>query len=333
MIDKKNTPITYQDAGVSIERGDEFVEKIKNKVKKTYGTRVVSGVGGFACLYEISEEKLLAAGTDGVGTKLLLAQHLNKHETIGIDLVAMCVNDILCANAQPLFFMDYMATGKLDLKIAESIVEGIVEGCTQANMALIGGETAEMPGMYQQNEYDLAGFAVGEVLKKNLQDWNKFDDDTTLIGVASSGVHSNGFSLVRKLISFEEEDLLNEALTPTRIYVSLIQKLKENLPKAIKGLAHITGGGLYNIPRQNSSFDYYIEKMPTLNEIPRIFSVLKNRSNLGIQELYSTFNMGVGLVIATNNPKEVLEFLSKNNELAWEIGHVKKGQGKLLINF
>lgn len=323
--------ISYKDSGVDIEKGDALVDKIKEKVKSTYGSRVRAGVGGFACLYEITPGKLLAAGTDGVGTKLKIAQLLNKHNTIGIDLVAMCVNDVLCTGARPLFFMDYFATGKLELNVGDEIIEGIVEGCKQSECALIGGETAEMPGMYPHGEYDLAGFAIGEVEEKDLIDGSKLMEGDTLIGIPSSGLHSNGFSLVRKLIKEDEKKLLETALTPTKIYWKLVEKLLKNHPGKIKGMAHITGGGLTNIPRINEGFDYQLNFLPTFDEIPSIFGEMKKRSNLSSAELYTTFNMGIGLVIATNSPNEIMDSLKSESEKAWVLGKVINGKG--LVHF
>jgi len=254
--------ITYKDAGVDIEKGDALVEKIKLKVKSTYGDRVRSGVGGFACLYEVGD-RLLAAGTDGVGTKLALAKKLDKHDTIGIDLVAMCVNDILCTGAQPLFFMDYLATGKLDVDTANHVLDGIVEGCLQSECALIGGETAEMPGMYGNGEYDLAGFAVGEVKPADVLDGSRVNEGDVLIGLPSSGFHSNGYSLVRKLIKDDETALMQAALTPTKIYWKAIKGLLEK--QLLNGVSHVTGGGLLNIPRINEGFAYQIVPIKTKN--------------------------------------------------------------------
>lgn len=315
----------YKEAGVDIEKGDAFVEKIKSKVKKTYGARVLEGVGGFACLYDMGDDRILAAGTDGVGTKLMLAQKLGIHNTVGIDLVAMCTNDVLCTGAKPLFFMDYLATGKLDVETAALIVEGVVEGCLQSKAALIGGETAEMPGMYSNGEYDLAGFCVGEVYKKDLLGGDKVKKGQTLIALGSSGAHSNGFSLLRKLIKDDERDLLELALTPTKIYENDLR------PLINKGLicsaAHITGGGLTNIARVNKNFDYKITSLPGLDEISPIFSVLKTRSKLDDIELYRTFNMGMGVVISTDRPEEALKLLDPKT--SWVIGEVVPGSGKV----
>ena len=231
--------MNYREAGVDIAAGEALVEKIKDKVKATYGPRVKAGVGGFASLYQCGD-RFLAAGTDGVGSKVLLAQSLNEHSTIGIDLVAMCVNDILCVGARPLFFMDYLAVGKLEVSTAETIVEGITRGCHLSDAALIGGETAEMPGLYKPGEYDLAGFAVGEVAPEDVLDGNRIGEGDTLIALSSSGFHSNGYTLIQKLMG-EDEALKRELLTPTTIYWKALCKL---LPTPhLHALAHITGGG------------------------------------------------------------------------------------------
>jgi phosphoribosylformylglycinamidine cyclo-ligase len=319
--------ITYKDAGVDIEKGDEFVERIKARVKSTYGDRVVSGIGGFAALYRMDGGKLLAAGTDGVGTKVKIAQILNKHDTIGIDLVAMCVNDIICTGAKPLFFLDYIATGKLEINVAEEIVTGIVEGCKQAGAALIGGETAEMPGMYNAGEYDLAGFAVGEVEESKLMNGLSLAEGDTLIALPSSGIHSNGYSLVRKLVKESEKKLLEECLSPTRIYWSAV---KDVLP-LIKGMAHITGGGLTNIPRMNEGFDYHLDNIPELSDIPAVFGELVSRSSLDDVELYQAFNMGMGMVLATANPEKIAAHLNNIQQPFRVIGHVAKGTGQVIV--
>ncbi len=319
--------VTYKDAGVDIERGDAFVERIKARVRSTYNNRVVSGVGGFAALYQMDGGKLLATGTDGCGTKVKIAQTLNKHDTIGIDLVAMCVNDVICTGAKPLFFLDYLATGKLDLKVSEDIIKGIVEGCKQSEAALIGGETAEMPGLYDADEYDLAGFCVGEVEAKALIDGGTIKEGDTLIALPSSGVHSNGYSLVRKLIPETERKLLLEALTATRIYWPVV---KEVLP-LVKGMAHITGGGLSNIPRMNGAFDYVIEELPGLDDVPNIFGELVKRSGLDGKDLYETFNMGIGFVFATAEPAKLAKKLTALKQPYWMIGHVEKGTAKCIV--
>lgn len=322
--------ISYKDAGVDIAKGDEFVERIKAKVARTYGKRVVSGVGGFACLFDMGE-KYLAAGTDGVGTKLKIAFDLNTHNTIGIDLVAMCVNDILCTGATPLFFMDYLACGKLELEVSEAVIDGVVEGCLQSECALIGGETAEMPGFYSDGEYDVAGFAVGEVLKGDLLGGAKVRAGQKLVAIKSSGVHSNGHSLVRKLIGRDETELLKKALTPTRIYYKLVQKIKAQ-GLSMTGMAHITGGGLSNVARMNEALDYQITKLPVKGERSEIFETLIERSKLSAKDLYETFNMGVGLVIATENADELVSFLKNScDEDAFIMGEITAGSGEVVV--
>lgn len=319
--------VTYKDAGVDIERGDAFVERIKARVKTTCGDNVVSGVGGFAALYKTDGGKLLAAGTDGCGTKVKVAQMLGRHDTIGIDLVAMCVNDVICTGAKPLFFLDYLATGRLDLEVAEDIIKGVVEGCLQSQAALIGGETAEMPGVYADGEYDLAGFCVGEVDEKNLMDGSRVKEGDTLIALPSSGIHSNGYSLVRKLVKESETALLEQALTPTRIYWNVV---KEVLP-LVSGMAHITGGGLENVPRMNMGFDYALDFLPAVSDIPPVFGELVKRSGLEGAELYRTFNMGIGFVFATAGPEKLGAQLDALKQPFWTIGRVQKGSGMTVV--
>lgn len=322
--------ISYKDAGVDIEKGDEFVERIKAKVARTYGKRVVSGVGGFACLYDMGD-RYLAAGTDGVGTKLKIAFDLNRHNTIGIDLVAMCVNDVLCTGATPLFFMDYLACGALELETSEAVIDGVVEGCLQSECALIGGETAEMPGFYSPGEYDIAGFAVGEVKKDELLGGDLVKASHSLVGITSSGVHSNGLSLVRKLITKEDSELYELALTPTRIYHKLVMAIRKSGIK-ISGMAHITGGGLSNIARMNTNLDYNITCLPNSSERPAIFNALTDRSGLSPRDLYQTWNMGLGLVIATESPDELISFLkSECDEKAYLLGHISEGSGEVRV--
>lgn len=323
--------ITYKDAGVDIEKGDALVEKIKQKVKRTYNKRVLDGVGGFACLYDMEDGRYLAAGTDGVGTKIKLAQELNKHDTVGIDLVAMCANDILCTGAKSLFFMDYFATGKLDLGVGEQIIEGVVKGCELAELALIGGETAEMPGMYPNGEYDLAGFAIGEVHVENLVNGAHLKEGDELIGLPSSGFHSNGYSLLRKLFNENDKETLMELLTPTRIYYKVVQSMLNEFKKSIKGMAHITGGGLLNVPRMNESFDYEITPPPLESLLP-IFKKVKDQSSLSDEELYKTFNMGIGLVIATDRGDDLRAYLTNKGETHFNLGKVKKGKGDVYLN-
>jgi phosphoribosylformylglycinamidine cyclo-ligase len=315
--------ITYADSGVDINVGDEFVEIIKRKIKHQPRGKLRDGVGGFACLYEVAPNKFLAAGCDGVGTKLKIAQKLNIHHTIGIDLVAMCVNDIICTGASPTLFMDYLAQGKIDLKVNEKLIEGIIEGCDQSEMILAGGETAEMPDIYAEGVYDLAGFALGEVYEEDVIDGKNINSGDILVGIASSGLHSNGFSLVRKVIKDNEIQLLKEALTPTRIYHQFLKKLyKSESRKIVKGLSHITGSGWQNIPRMNESLNYEYTYRPGPHEIPKIISTVVERAGLSMSEAYDTFNMGVGLVIATSDPKKILNFSKDFGYDAWEIGKI-----------
>lgn len=324
---KKN--ITYKDSGVDIEKGDELVDRIKKMVQKTYGDRVYKGVGGFACLYE-QGDRYLAAGTDGIGTKVLLAQQLGINDTVGIDLVAMCVNDILCTGATPLFFMDYLATGKLDVETSEALVKGVVDGCLQSESALIGGETAEMPGLYDDGEYDMAGFAVGEVPKDKVIDGSAIKAGDSIIGLYSSGFHSNGFSLVRKLINENEIDLKKGALTPTKIYWNSVKGLINN--ELLNGLAHITGGGFTNISRLNKSVDYNIESVPSIDELPWFMQDIIERLDIPKSELYTTFNMGIGMILITSKLDQVKSELDKVGEKYIEMGSVLEGEGNVLIN-
>lgn len=321
-------PITYADAGVDRDKGDLFVQRIEKMVKSTYSKAVRSGVGGFASLYDVGGGKLLAAGTDGVGTKLMVAHALNIHDTVGIDLVAMCVNDVICTGARPLFFLDYIGCGKLELPVSEAIVKGIVDGCRQAGVALVGGETAEMPGMYDAGEYDLAGFAVGEVKKSKLLDGKKVKAGDAIVALASSGLHSNGFSLVRKLLAPHETEHLRTALTPTRIYVKNALAALDSGKFGIRGFAHITGSGFFNIPRINGKFSYVLEELPPP---PAIFPLLQDRAGLDDKEMYSTFNMGVGFVMVCEAKRAdgLVKFLNKKGEKAMRIGHVAKGRGEV----
>lgn len=318
--------MNYKDSGVDIEKGDLFVERITSMVKSTYNQQVVSGIGGFCALYALDEERYLASSTDGVGTKIKLAIELGVHDTIGVDLVAMCVNDLICSGARPLFFLDYLASSKLDLKVSESIIKGIVDGCQQSGMALIGGETAEMPGMYQEGDYDLAGFSVGEVMKSNMIDGTRISNGDSLVGIASSGFHSNGFSLIRKVLEKNNcnPDLKRACLTPTKIYVKSITSLLKTHAKYVKGIANITGSGFLNIPRMNENFDYHVTEAP---ELPLFMKDVCELSGLTTKELHKTFNMGVGMVIATDNADEVIRELEALGEKAFFLGHITKGKG------
>jgi len=330
--------ISYKDAGVNIEEGYKAVTLMKQYTSQTYTAGVLNGIGSFAGMFEIGrgyENPVLVSGTDGVGTKLEIAIKLNKFDTIGIDCVAMCVNDILCHGAKPLFFLDYIACGKLDAEIAKDIVKGVSEGCIQSGAALIGGETAEMPGMYKDGDYDVAGFAVGIIDKDKIIDGSKIKEGDVLIGLASSGVHSNGYSLVRKLINNYDEVLdgktLGEILLePTRIYVKPILKLLENFE--IKGLAHITGGGFYeNIPRMFKD-EYTAVINRNSFKIPSIFKYLISK---GVNEdhMFNTYNMGIGLVLAVDKgiSADILNALSELGEEAYEIGYVQAGGGGVCL--
>ncbi|AVP55306.1 phosphoribosylformylglycinamidine cyclo-ligase [Clostridium tetani] len=328
---------TYKGAGVNIEEGYKSVNLMKEHVRKTFNKGVLNGIGSFAAMYELGKYKnpVLVSGTDGVGTKLKIAFELEKYNTIGIDCVAMCVNDILCHGAKPLFFLDYMACGKLKGEVAADIVKGVSDGCLRAGCALIGGETAEMPGFYKEGEYDIAGFAVGVVEKENIVDGQDIKEGDVLIGIASSGVHSNGYSLVRSVIKdfreeFYEKIIGEELLTPTKIYVKPVLELLKSYP--IKGMAHITGGGFYeNIPRM---FKDDLNAVISKNSFPRpdIFEYIISK---GIEEehMFNVFNMGIGFVICVDPcyEKKIIEKLIEQGEKAYKIGHIEKGERKVII--
>lgn len=330
--------ITYKDAGVNIEEGYKAVKLMKEYTAKTLSSYVLNGLGSFAGMVKLPEgyqKPVLVSGTDGVGTKIEVACKLKKFDTVGIDCVAMCVNDILCHGAKPLFFLDYIACGKLDSKVASDIVKGVSEGCLQSYASLIGGETAEMPGMYNIGDYDLAGFAVGIVDEDKIIDGSTIKEDDALIGIASSGIHSNGYSLVRKVINNYDEILDGKTmgeilLEPTRIYVKSILSLMEKF--TIKGMAHITGGGFYeNVPRMfKDDFKAVIKKdsFPT----PAIF---KHIINKGVDEyhMYNTFNMGIGMVLAVDPAikNDVIKELISLGEKAYEIGVVEAGGGGVCL--
>jgi len=308
---KTTKPLSYKDAGVDIDAGAELIDRIKPHAARTKRNGVVDGLGGFGALFEIPESyqsPMLVSGTDGVGTKLKLALEMNKHDTIGIDLVAMCVNDLIVQGAEPLFFLDYYATGKLDIETAESVIKGIADGCLQSGAALIGGETAEMPGMYNADDYDLAGFCVGVVEKAKLITGQKVKAGDTLIGLASSGPHSNGYSLVRKVIEVSGADLTeafdgatlgDKLLAPTQIYVKPLLALHEKIN--MHALAHITGGGLLeNIPRvmpDNTQAKIDAASWTT----PAIFDWLQTNGNITDEEMYRTFNCGIGMVVVVDS--------------------------------
>ena len=331
----------YKTAGVDVTAGRAFVERIKSCVEKTHKSEVIGGLGGFGGCIRIPkgyESPVLVAGTDGVGTKLELAQQYGCHFGVGIDLVAMCVNDVITNGAQPLFFLDYIASGTLTPDALAEVIEGIASGCGQSNCSLLGGETAEMPGFYPSGRYDLAGFCVGVVENHYLIDGKQINCDDQIIGIKSNGVHSNGFSLVRKVLSManvdentlygrEKSNLIQSFLEPTAIYVQLIEKLlKENLP--IHGMAHITGGGLpENLPRIfPSGLSPRLDK--TSWEIPELFDWLQNAGDIPEIDLWNTFNMGIGfcLIVPKNEASSALEICKRNHFMAWNIGQVVESQ-------
>ena len=323
--------LTYAQSGVNREAADKLVEKIASLAKVTNNKKVKSSVGGYASLFELDKKRWLAASTDGVGTKLKLAFALNVHNTVGIDLVAMSVNDLLCVGAEPLFFLDYFATGKLESHVAEQVIAGVVEGCRQAGCALVGGETAEMPDFYMAGEYDLGGFAVGTVDPKKVLPKKEVKPGDVLLGLASSGFHSNGFSLLRKLVPHGEacEEISSQLLTPTRIYTKALMPLIQK--GAFKGLAHITGSGFLNVPRISDKVSYEIQ-LPLFSEIPAVFPWVFKRAKMTLEEMTTTFNMGIGmvLVVAANKKAAVLKQLRASGEKrVWELGQViKKAPGQ-----
>jgi phosphoribosylformylglycinamidine cyclo-ligase len=332
---------SYRDAGVDIEEGERFVRLISPLVRKTFRPEVMTGIGSFSALFRLDpgkyREPVLVSGTDGVGTKLKVAFMADRHDTVGIDLVAMCVNDVLTSGAEPLFFLDYFATGKLRAEDAAKVIEGIVRGCEEAGCSLIGGETAEMPGFYQAGEYDLSGFAVGVVERDAIVDGSSIRDGDVVIGLASNGLHSNGYSLVRKVLLEEKKmdirahvaelgsRLDEELLRPTRIYVKAFNALKKKI--TVKGMAHITGGGLPgNLPRclpPGVHAELRIGSWP----VPPIFGLLKKTRNISDKDMDSTFNMGVGyaVVVEEGQAGSALDILSRSGYDSYIIGGIKKG--------
>jgi phosphoribosylformylglycinamidine cyclo-ligase len=336
---------TYRDAGVDIDAGDALIERIKPLVRRTMRPEVLAGIGGFGALFELPLERyrrpVLVSGTDGVGTKLRLAIQTGRHDTIGIDLVAMCANDVVVQGAEPLFFLDYFATGHLDIELATAVISGIVEGCAQAGAALVGGETAEMPGMYQGQDYDLAGFCVGVVEKEAIIDGRLVAEGDAVIGLASSGPHSNGYSLIRRLIAqagasastmLDGRPLFEQLLTPTRIYVKPLLAL---LPAvSVHALAHITGGGLTeNIPRV---LPVGLEVLLRRRSWPRpaIFDWLERTGAIAPSEMYRTFNCGIGmvLIVAAGAAEQALRLLRGQGEDALLIGEVRRGSAGVIID-
>jgi phosphoribosylformylglycinamidine cyclo-ligase len=329
--------ISYKDSGVDKEEGYRTVEKIKDKVKSTYSANVMNEIGSFGALYKLGDYKkpVLVSGTDGVGTKLKIAFETGKYDTVGIDCVAMCVNDILCHGAKPLFFLDYLACGKLDSDVSSEIIKGVADGCLQAGASLIGGETAEMPGFYTVGEYDIAGFAVGAVEEEEIVNGSNIEEGNAIIAISSSGPHSNGFSLIRKLFVdlnevYENKKIWEHLLTPTKIYVKSIQKLMESVK--INGMAHITGGGLIeNVPRTiPDGFCANIDKKKV--EIHPIFKH-EYFKKVTEDELWGTFNMGVGFIVIVKkeDAEKTIGILKENGENAYEIGYISKGENKLCL--
>ncbi|CZF83064.1 phosphoribosylformylglycinamidine cyclo-ligase [Grimontia marina] len=334
MSDNKSS-LSYKDAGVDIDAGNALVDRIKGVVKRTRRPEVMGGIGGFGALCELPtryKQPVLVSGTDGVGTKLRLAMDLKKHDTIGIDLVAMCVNDLIVQGAEPLFFLDYYATGKLDVDTAADVVTGIGEGCLQAGCALIGGETAEMPGMYHGEDYDVAGFCVGVVEKEEVIDGTKVAQGDAIIAIASSGPHSNGYSLVRKIIEVSGADvnaeldgktLADHLLEPTRIYVKPALKMLESCD--VHAISHITGGGFWeNIPRVLPEGTKAVIDGNSW-EWPAIFNWLQENGNVTEHEMYRTFNCGVGLVVAlpAEQAQKAIDILNQEGETAWLLGTIE----------
>jgi len=338
-------PITYKDAGVDIEAGDELVERIKPAVKRSMRPEVLAGLGGFGALFELPVDRyrkpVLVSGTDGVGTKLRLAIETGRHDTIGIDLVAMCANDVVVQGAEPLFFLDYYATGKLSIDVAESVIKGIVEGCVQAGAALIGGETAEMPGMYAEGDYDLAGFCVGIVEKDAIIDGSRTRPGDALIGLPSSGPHSNGYSLIRKLLKVGKATpatklggglLYDALLAPTRIYVKPLLALAKVIP--IHGIAHITGGGLTeNIPRVIPN-GLEVQLSAKAWQRGEVFDWLQKTGSIAATEMYRTFNCGIGMTItvAAEHAEKALKTLRDQGEHPLLIGEIRRGDGGVVIH-
>lgn len=344
-LEAKAVSLSYKDAGVDIDAGNALVERIKGVAKKTMRPEVIGGLGGFGALCKLPsgyKNPVLVAGTDGVGTKLKLALDSGYHEGVGIDLVAMCVNDLVVAGAEPLFFLDYYASAALDVDVAATVVESIGEGCLQAGAALIGGETAEMPGMYAKGDYDLAGFCVGVVEENGVIDGSKTAAGDAIIALASSGPHSNGYSLIRKIIShcgadldqdFGQSSLGKTLLTPTRIYVKSLLKLQENM--TINAIAHITGGGLLeNIPRVLP--DHMQADINTNSwQMPAIFDWLQQQGNVEQEEMYRTFNCGIGMIVVVPaaQREDAISILTAEGEDAWHVGNISElTQGTAQVN-
>jgi phosphoribosylformylglycinamidine cyclo-ligase len=343
MSDQKS--LSYKDAGVDIDAGNALIERIKGVAKRTRRPEVMTGLGGFASLFELPQgykQPVLVTGTDGVGTKLRLAMDMNKHDTIGIDLVAMCVNDLIVGGAEPLFFLDYYATGKLNVDIAADVVSGIGDGCEMSGCALVGGETAEMPGMYEGEDYDLAGFCVGIIEKEEIIDGSKVATGDVLIALASSGPHSNGYSLIRKILEVSNADLeqdldgqpLKDALiAPTKIYVKSVLKLIN--ASEVHALCHITGGGFQeNIPRVLPATAKAVINTKSW-DLPPVFKWLQEKGNVDAYEMYRTFNCGVGMIacVPADKADAAIALLNAEGEQAWIIGHIEDAvEGEELVD-
>lgn len=335
--------LTYKRAGVDIKKAERLIEELKPKIGKTFNPYVLNPVGGFASLLKLPEEyeePIIVTSTDGVGTKLKIAQKLNKHSTVGVDLVAMCANDILTYGAKPLFFLDYFACGKLDEKVYKEVILGICEGCLIAGCALVGGETAEMPSFYKKGEYDLAGFIVGVVEKEKIIDGTQVAEGDGIIGIASNGLHSNGFSLVRKLFFELKKMRLNtkideiggtlgdELLKPTKIYVKCVEEILKRFK--VKGMAHITGGGIPGNLKRVIPPGLLAEIRIEKKNIPYIFQLIKKVGNITYEEMFSTFNMGIGyiLIVEKKDEDDLLGWLLSQKEVAYLIGRIKKTNSK-----
>ena len=324
--------LTYKESGVNIEEGYKSVKLIKDLVKQTYSKYVLNGLGSFAGMVELPEgykKPVLISGTDGVGTKLDIACKKKKYDTVGIDCVAMCVNDILCHGAKPLFFLDYIACGSLDANVSSDLVKGVTEGCLQSDCALVGGETAEMPGFYKEGDYDIAGFAVGIADKDEIIDGSKIEVGDKIIGIASSGIHSNGFSLVRKIFTdldmeFEGQEVWKNLIVPTKIYVKPVLKLMEQFE--IRGMAHITGGFIENTPRMINGRELTAVIKKDSYKVPSIFEKM---IEMGVdrEHMYNTFNMGIGFMLAVKaeDAENVIKALKEMGEEAYEVGYVTSG--------
>jgi len=344
MTEPARTPVTYRSAGVDIDAGEELVERIKPRVKRSLRPEVLGGIGGFGALVEIPLERyrkpVLVSGTDGVGTKLRLAIDSGRHDSVGIDLVAMCVNDVVVQGAEPLFFLDYYATGALDVNVAERVIAGIVEGCVQAGCALVGGETAEMPGMYHGKDYDLAGFAVGVVDKDRIIDGSLTRPGDVILGLPSSGPHSNGFSLIRKILEVSAADvaapvqgtaLIDRLMAPTRIYVKPLLKLMADI--GVHGLAHITGGGLVdNVPRVLPEGLEAVLERRSWSRDP-VFDWLQSEGRVADEEMYRVFNCGIGMTVqvAPGDADRAIAVLSQAGQPALVIGEVRSGTRGVVI--